>query len=314
MKYLLITIAGVCLALTVAAQGLYGSTDLTELSLEDLMNIEVTSVSKKAERLSEAAAAIYVITSEDIRRSGYTTIPDALKLAPGLHVAHIDANRWAISARGFNGEHANKLLVLIDGRSVYTQLFSGVYWNEQNVNLEDVERIEIIRGPGATLWGANAVNGVINIITKKARDTQGGFAAATSGSELHGLGSFRYGGSLGKDSHYRVYGRYSRNDNSVLQDGGSAADDWNALQAGFRIDWEPERKNSFTLQGEVYDGDAGSSFSMPSLEEPYVENIYSDARFSGGNVLARWSHVRSATSIASNATMWSPVKIATHLI
>jgi iron complex outermembrane receptor protein len=147
--------------------------DLTELSLEELMNIEVTTASKKTEKLSEAATAVYVITQEDIRRSGVTSIPEALRLAPGLTVGRVDAHTWAISARGFNDIFANKLLVLIDGRSVYTPLFSGVYWDVQDTFLEDVERIEVIRGPGATVWGANAVNGVINIITKRAKDTQG---------------------------------------------------------------------------------------------------------------------------------------------
>lgn len=156
------------------------STDLTELSLEELMNIEVTSVSKKPEKLFETSAAIYVITQEDIRRSGMTSIPELLRMVPGLDVAHFDANIWDISSRGFNGLYANKLLVLIDGRSVYSVINGGVFWNVQDTLTEDIDRIEVIRGPGAAMWGANAVNGVINIITKNAGDTQVPWSVRTS--------------------------------------------------------------------------------------------------------------------------------------
>ena len=155
--------------------------DVTTMSLEDLMNLQVTSVSKRTQKVADAAAAIFVITQDDIRRIGATSIPDALRIVPGLEVAQIDENKWAIGSRGFNGRFDNKLLVLIDGRSVYTPLFSGVYWNVQDVMLEDVDRIEVIRGPGATLWGANAVDGVINIITKSAKNTQGGLLTCRSG-------------------------------------------------------------------------------------------------------------------------------------
>src|ERR1043165_4450874 len=161
--------------------------DVTAMSVEDLMNMQVTSVSKRTQKVADAAAAVYVITQEDIRRSGATNIPEALRLVPGIQVARIDENKWAISSRGSNGRFANKLLVLIDGRSVYTPLFSGVYWNVQDVMLEDVDRIEVIRGPGATLWGANAVNGVINIITKKAGDTQGLLVSPLGGTEEQSL-------------------------------------------------------------------------------------------------------------------------------
>jgi iron complex outermembrane receptor protein len=169
----------ICLSLPVAP-GSYAA-DLTELSLEDLMNVEITSVSKQAERFSDAAAAAFVITAEDIRRSGVTSIPEALRMVPGVQVGRIDASKWAITARRFNGRFANKLLVLIDGRSVYTPLFSGVYWDVQDTLLEDVDRIEVIRGPGATLWGANAVNGVINIITKSSTDSQGALLTGARG-------------------------------------------------------------------------------------------------------------------------------------
>jgi iron complex outermembrane receptor protein len=174
---------------------------LTEISLEELMNIEVVSVSRKQQRLSEVPAAVYVITQEDIRRSGATSIPEVLRMAPGVQVARIDSSLWAITARGFNGRFANKLLVLMDGRSVYSPVFSGVYWEVQDTLLEDIDRIEVIRGPGATMWGANAVNGVINIITKAAAQTQGGLVTAGGGNEERGFGGLRYGGPLGSNAH-----------------------------------------------------------------------------------------------------------------
>src|SRR5438045_8219580 len=193
-------VAGLVAALLAANAGAEGQKtvpDVATLSMEDLMNLQVTSVSKRTQKVADAAAAVFVITQEDIRRSGATSIPEALRLAPGLQVARIDQNKWAIAARGFNGRFDNKLLVLIDGRSVYTPLFSGVYWNVQDVMLEDVDRIEVIRGPGATLWGANAVDGVINIITKSAKSTQAGLATAGGGNELRGFSNLRYGGNIG---------------------------------------------------------------------------------------------------------------------
>ncbi|UCF90632.1 MAG: TonB-dependent receptor plug domain-containing protein [Desulfobacterales bacterium] len=218
---------------TIEASG----SDLTELSLEDLMDIEVTSVSKKTQKLSDAAAAVFVITQEDIRRSGVTSIPEALRMVPGLEVARINASNWAITARGFNGRFANKLLVLMDGRTVYTPFFSGVFWDVQDTLLEDIDRIEVIRGPGASLWGANAVNGVISIITKAAKDTQGGLVSAGGGTEERGFGHVRYGGSLGESAHYRVYAKYFDRDNSVDATGESVNDEWDMLRGGFRLDW-----------------------------------------------------------------------------
>src|SRR5262249_4815333 len=201
------------LATTLAAGGVFAQsdqkgTDITSMSVEDLMNLEVTSVSKRSQKVADAAAAIFVLTQEDIRRSGARNIPEALRMVPGLEVARIDENKWSIGARGFNGRFANKLLVLIDGRSVYTPLFSGVYWDIQDVPLEDIDRIEVIRGPGATLWGANAVNGVINIITKPAEATQSGLVKAEGGTEQLAAGSARYGDKIGSKGYYRVYGKY----------------------------------------------------------------------------------------------------------
>src|ERR1051325_6148623 len=181
-RTMLAAFVALLLAANSGAQSQKSVPDVTTLSMEDLMNMQVTSVSKRTQKVADAAAAVFVITQEDIRRSGATNIPEALRLVPGIQVARIDENKWAISSRGSNGRFANKLLVLIDGRSVYTPLFSGVYWNVQDVLLEDVDRIEIIRGPGATLWGANAVNGVINIITKKAKDTQSALVSAGAGT------------------------------------------------------------------------------------------------------------------------------------
>ena len=179
--------------------------ELVNLSVEDLLNVEVISVAKKAKSLNDSPAAIYVISQDDIKRIVARSIPEALRLSPGIDVSRIDANKWAISARGFNGCFANKLLVLIDGRNIYTRAFAGVYWENQDVMLEDVERIEVIRGPGATLWGANAVNGVINIITKHSADTQGGLLVAGGGTEEQGFGAFRYGGKLNPDTTARAY-------------------------------------------------------------------------------------------------------------
>jgi len=272
------------------------STDLTELSLEQLMDIEVTSVSKKPERLCEAAAAIYVITQEDIRRSGATSIPEALRMVPGLEVARIDANEWAITSRGFNGEFANKLLVLIDGRTVYTPLFGGVYWDVQDTMLEDIDRIEIIRGPGATMWGANAVNGVINIITKTAKDTQGGLVSGGAGSEERGFGGLRYGGTLGDSAWYRVYAKYFNRDDSVDGSGDRTSDEWDMFRGGFRIDWDVSDSDSLTFQGDVYDGDLHETTDIAFLTPPALLALDKSFDVTGANVLARWSHVFSDTS------------------
>src|SRR5438132_4657376 len=190
----------VLLAGSTVAQNSRNVPDVTAMSMEDLMNLQVTSVSKRTQKVADAAAAIFVITQEDIRRSGATSIPEALRMAPGLQVARIDENKWAIASRGFNGRFDNKLLVLIDGRSVYTPLFSGVYWNVQDVMLEDVDRIEVIRGPGATLWGANAVDGVINVITKKAKSTQSTVVTAGAGTEERAAAGARYGSKLGDNN------------------------------------------------------------------------------------------------------------------
>src|SRR3989441_11903281 len=211
---------------------------LKKLSLDELQAIEVTSVSKRPEKLSGAPSSVQVITGDDIRRAGATSLPEALRLASNLQVAQIDSRSWAITARGFNNTSANKLLVLVDGRAVYTPLHAGVFWDAQDTLLEDVERIEVISGPGATLWGANAVNGVINIITKNAKDSQGGLVTVSGGSELRGAGGVRYGGNVGANRRFRVYGKYFGRESSALPLGGRSIDDWNMGQGGFRFDWD----------------------------------------------------------------------------
>jgi iron complex outermembrane receptor protein len=256
---------------------------LKKLSVEELMNVVVTSVSRRAEPLSHAASAIQVVTQDDIRRSGATSLPEALRLASNLQVAQIDSRQWAISARGFNSSTANKLLVLIDGRTVYTPLYSGVFWDVQDVPLTDIDRIEVISGPGSTLWGANAVNGVINVITKRPQDTQGLVAVGGGGTGLRGFGSASYGGAVGGNVRYRVYGKGFDRDATALPTGLDATDDWQMGQGGFRVEWESSEVNRFTLQGDAYGGQMG-------------QPIGSDVAVNGGNVLGKWSRTLSATS------------------
>jgi iron complex outermembrane receptor protein len=257
------------------AQEVFTVDTLKKLSIEDLLQMEVTSVSRRAEPLSSAPAAIQVITHEDIRRSGATSIPEALRLAGNIQIAQKSAHSWAISTRGFNTDLANKLLVLIDGRTVYTPLFSGVQWDRQDYLLEDIERIEVISGPGGTLWGANAVNGVINIITRGASQTQGLYAEAGGGTELRSFVGARYGGMAGDNVAYRVYGKFFDRDDAMLPEGGGASDSWNFGQAGFKIEVGPS-SNLFTFQGDYYQGDLGLTTG-------------DDLKASGGNFLALWN-------------------------
>jgi iron complex outermembrane receptor protein len=275
----------------VMAQDAYVSpSTLKKLSVEQLVDIDVTSVSKYPEKFSEAAAAVAVLTSEDIERSGVTKIPDALRLVPGLDVAQVDAHTWAISSRGFNDIFADKLLVLIDGRTVYTPLFSGVFWDFQDTLLADIDRIEVVRGPGATLWGANAVNGVINIITKSARDTQGFLVSTGGGTEDRDFVNVRYGVKIDDDTFARVYVKYFDRDSSVLPDGTDAHDAWDMFRGGFRLDSEPSNANSFTLQGDIYTGNEDEVYSIPTTRPPFAANISSTDQVSGGNLLGRWTH------------------------
>ncbi|HJQ84694.1 MAG TPA: TonB-dependent receptor [Candidatus Binatia bacterium] len=264
--------------------------DLTELSLEELMDTEVTSVSRKPERRAEAADAVYVITNEEIRRSGARTLADALRLAPGVQVARIDANKWAVGVRGFASRLARSVLVLMDGRSVYTPLFAGTYWEVQDTLLDDVDRIEIIRGPGGTLWGANAFNGVINIITKSARETKGGYTLAGGGTEERAFGGVRYGGQVGNDFHYRGYAKGFDRD-AGFERGGPDYDGWRMGQSGFRTDWDAGRNEALTVQGDVYAGTAGQRATIATFREPFSRTLIDDADLSGANTLARWTRV-----------------------
>jgi iron complex outermembrane receptor protein len=270
---------------------------LAEMSIEQLLNVTVTSVARRSERLADSPAAVHVITYDELRRSGVRSIPEALRLAPGLNVARVNAHDWAISSRGFNDLFANKLLVLIDGRSVYTPLFSGVYWDVQDALLEDIDRIEVIRGPGAALWGANAVNGVINIISKRAAETQGTFVEGGGGTEERAFGAVRYGGKIGPDLRYRVYGKYLNRDDSALLGGSEADDAWESGRAGFRVDYEPAGSDRFNLQGDIYRGRADQLYQrlMPLPPFAAFESRTRD-RFSGGNVIGRWTHTFSETS------------------
>ncbi len=248
------------------------------------MNVEVTSVSRHPEKLLEAASAIQVITQEDIRRSGATSIPEALRLADNLQVAQKNSHDWAISARGFNTDLANKLLVMIDGRTVYTPLYSGVFWDVQDYLLEDIDRIEVISGPGGALWGANAVNGVINIITKSAADTQGVYADAGGGSQPRDFAGARYGGSLAAGHRYRVYGKFFDRGDEVLANGDPEADAWRQSRAGFRIDSQASARDKLTLQGDVYDGSENEQSATARRAS------------SGANLLGRWARTLSEDS------------------
>ena len=286
---------GVCLDIySDSKNGLQNSgLDFVNLSIEELMDIEVSSVSKKDQKVLETASAIFVVTNEEIRRSGFTSIPEVLRMVPGLQVARISSNKWAITSRGFNSIFANKLLVMIDGRSVYSPLFAGVYWDVQDVLLEDVERIEVIRGPGGTVWGANAVNGVINIITKEAKDSQGLFVTAGIGDEERGFGGFRYGDSIGNDAYYRVYAKYFNRDDFEYYSGKRANDEWEEFRGGFRFDWDISGENSLTLQGDAYNGINGQTLT---LGENIGLTFKDSTEVAGGNVLARWAHNFSETS------------------
>jgi len=274
---------------TVAAERI---DEFKRLSLEDLMDIQVTSVSRRPEKRSEAAAAVYVITPEKMRRWGVTSVPDALRMVPGLQVARIDANKWAITARGFNSRFANKLLVMIDGRSVYTPLFAGVYWDMNAPPLQDIERIEVIRGPGGSLWGANAVNGVINIITKSSGDTQGGALALTTGTEDRALATLRYGAALSPQAQYRVYAQHRYTEGGEAAD---ANDDWRLNQIGFRGDWAQDR-DQVTMQGDAYRGTSGQRVTVPTDPPPAQATLTDDVDLQGANLLARWQRSGDGTT------------------
>src|SRR5688500_6120210 len=269
-----------------ASQDMTASTALKRLSIEQLMDIEITSVSRSPETLSSAAAAISVLTDEAIRRSGATTIPEVLRGIPGLHVARRNANSWAVSSRAFSSINSEKLLVLSDTRSIYTPLVSGVAWDVQDYLLQDIERIEVIRGPGASLCGSNAVNGVINITTKHARDTQDTLLSAAAGTHDSNA-AVRTGGTFGESGFFRVFGQYSDRD-ATFHPGAASSDDWSIGHAGFRADWDASEDDALTLQADLYRADIGQfapAVSVIGRAGP-TGNLEVDA--SGGNILGRW--------------------------
>jgi iron complex outermembrane receptor protein len=276
---------------------------LKQLSLEELSQIEVTTPSKEPTKVSKTAAAIYVITGEDIRRSGATSIPEALRLAPGAEVARIDGNNWSI-IRGFGSDLTRSVLVLIDGRTVYTPLSAGTNWDVQNTNMDDIDQIEVIRGPGGTIWGPNAVNGVINIITKDAKDTRGMLVSAGGGNEEQGFLNFRYGGGNGEDFNYRVYGMGFTRSSEYHRDGRNF-DDWREGQEGFRMDWN-ENRDTFTLQGDAYDEIAGKSVNATSYTQPYSQILDANALLSGENILGRIAGCGSTSINARRGKPCSP--------
>lgn len=255
---------------------------IKRLSIDELMGLEVTLVSRTPEKLTTAASAIQVITSEDIRRSAATNIPEALRLASNLQVSQLSSHVWIISARGFNSIFSNKLLVMIDGRTVYTPLYGGVLWENQNVLLEDVDRIEVVSGPGGTLWGANAVNGVINIITKHTGQTKGLFAAVAAGTFLEDMASLRYGGNLGKKGGYKVYVQHFDRDATTMPNGTKSPDAWALTQGGFRADWNTSPKDAFTVQGDYY--------------TTKRETTPAHSRSNGQNILGRWTRTITDSS------------------
>ncbi|MDR3512604.1 MAG: TonB-dependent receptor [Caulobacteraceae bacterium] len=268
---------------------------LLDLPIEQLMDIEVTSVGKKPQRLADAAAALYVITQDDIRRSGMTSVPELLRMVPGLDVAQANSHSWAISVRGSNDIYATKLLVLVDGRSVYTPLFSGVMWDTLDLPLQDIDRIEVIRGSGGTIWGANAVNGVINIVTKKADDTQGLQASVTTGTGSANSGWIRYGGKLSDNAYYRAYLEGSNQAAFVTPEGKNAGDSWRDLHGGVRLDWTPSSADAVSAQAEYFSERMESLIYLPSLVGPTTASALVEHN-SGGHALVSWNHRFSTDS------------------
>jgi len=270
--------------------------DLTSISLEELAQTKVTSVSKTEEPRFRTPAAIQVITAEDMRRSGATSIPEALRLVPGLHVARINSSQWAIGIRGFTSRLARSQLALMDGRSLYTPLFAGTYWEVQDTILEDIERVEVVRGPGGTLWGANAVNGIVNIITKEAKDTQGVFVSAGGGNEERAFVNARYGGKVGEAGHYRVYAKYFKRAAEFHADGDDF-DAWHLAQGGFRTDWKLRGDDRLTVQGDLYSGRTGERTTLSYYDPPYSRIVESQGQLSGGNLTARWDHPMKGSAV-----------------
>ena len=270
-----------CLAFNLKSETL--DDNFFDLSLEQLADIQITSVAKKPQKLSLAASSVFVLNQQDILRSGVTTIADALRMVPGVQVAKLDSNKWAVSIRGFNDIFSNKLLILMDGRTVYSPFFGGAYWDTVDTVLQDIDRIEVVKGPGGTLWGANAVNGVINISTKKASETAGLLVSALAGNEERGELNIRYGGDINTDTHYRIYAKGFEKDEAE-----NGVDDWRMGRAGFRLDSELKQDNNLTFQTEVYLGEEGEMASAATNVAPFG-NFASTTDVFGGHALFRWN-------------------------
>jgi iron complex outermembrane receptor protein len=287
-------LAVVALGQWMAAAGLAQATttqerprDLTELSLTELANLEVISVAKRPEQRSRTPAAVTVITQQEIRRSGATSLAELLRLGPGVHAVKINSSQWAVGIRGFTSRLARSQLALVDGRSVYTPLFAGTYWEVQDTLLQDVERVEIVRGPGGTLWGANAVNGVVNVVTRSARETQGLLVSAGGGVEERAFAAIRYGGRMGERGGYRVYAK------GRIRDGGHDAsapdfDEWRMGQIGFRTDWDAGTRDELTVQGDLYGGRLGQRTTLAFYSPPFGRTVERESPVSGGNLVGRW--------------------------
>src|SRR5438552_338544 len=291
------TVALILVALVAAsadAQTPPKSGELTDLSVDDLLNVEVTTVARRGQKLAETSAATFVITQEDIRRSGATSIPDLLRMVPGFDVSQINSNIWAVSARGFNGRASNKVLVLIDGRSVYSDVFFGIDWSTIDAFFEDIERIEVTRGPGGTLWGANAMNGIVNIVTKHPVDTQGTVAYASHGSGEGPSAGARYGGRFGSTGHYRAYVKgFDRPETVDLHH--EFDDQWSMLRGGFRAEWMT-RLGSLNLQGDGYRGTTEETTDLPNAQYPFGQKRDNLAHRAGHNLLLRWTMTQSVRS------------------
>ncbi|HEX3624195.1 MAG TPA: TonB-dependent receptor [Verrucomicrobiae bacterium] len=272
---------------------------LADMDITNLFDIKVSIVSPNApETIPQTPAAVSVVSAKDIERSGAQNYPQALRLVPGMNVAQLDSSQWAVSSRGFSDVFANKLLVMQDGCSIYTPLFSGVFWDVQGTLLQDIDQIEVVRGPGATIWGANAMNGVINIITKSAADTQGLLASGGGGAQQRGFAGARYGGAINSNAFYRVYATYQNHDSTVLSDGSDANNSWQLARAGFRTDWNPTDRNLFTFQGDGYAGWINQVFDEfnPTILPTFTTTNGEVMKVSGANGLGRWTHTISDTS------------------
>jgi iron complex outermembrane receptor protein len=298
-------LAALALTGAAAAQGQApGPVRLSESRIEDLINIEVTSVSKKQQKLTRAAAAVYVITSEDLRRSGATSIMEALRMVPGVQVARMGSNAWAISARGFNGRLSDKLLVMIDGRTVYSPLFSGVFWDAQDLRPEDIDRIEVIRGPGGAIWGANAVNGVINIIGKPASQTRGGLLSVSAGNENRPLAHVRYGARVRPDLALRFHASGTRRGSMASLEGGGAGDRWKTLRSGFRLDWAARPRDQITIEGDVAEGHIHDRIRYPLVTPPFARQVDQVTESESASVVGSWKRSFSDSSDIRLQVYW----------